>query len=104
MANEQAPWVQWASSNPPWLEPIKPFNVIANIHYVGSKGLGSHLITSAEGHIFIDGGLPQNAKQIMANVESLGFELDGVKILLNSHAHFDHSGGLREIKKSPALN
>ena len=99
MATEQAPWDQWARSNPPWVEPIKPFNVIANIHYVGTKGLGSYLITSADGHVLIDGGLPQNAKQIMANIETLGFELDDIKILLNSHAHFDHSGGLSEIKR-----
>ena len=92
-------WHQWGQSNPDWLESIAPFRVIGNIYYVGTQGIGAYLIQSDQGHILLDGGLPQNAKQIAANIDLLGFDLADVKYLINSHAHFDHSGGLSELKK-----
>jgi metallo-beta-lactamase class B len=82
-----------------WLTPTEPFPIIDGIYYVGSEGLGAYLFTSDEGHILLDGGLPENAVHIEANIAALGFALDGVKILLNTHAHFDHSGGLAELKR-----
>jgi metallo-beta-lactamase class B len=92
-------WHQWAEKNPDWVSPIEPFRVIGNIYYVGSEGIGAYLISSDAGHIVLDGGLPQNAKQIAHSVEALGFSLSDVKYLINSHAHFDHSGGLQELKE-----
>jgi len=96
--NQSAPWDQWSISNPTWVEAVKPFRIIGNIYYVGSKGLSSFLITSSGGHILIDGGLPQNADLIARNIQSLGFDVSDIIILLNSHAHFDHSGGLNALK------
>lgn len=93
------PWMRWGVSYPAWIERIEPFRVIGNIYYVGSKGLSSFLITSDKGHMLIDGGLPQNANLIIENIKELGFDIENVKILLNSHAHFDHSGGLQALKK-----
>jgi metallo-beta-lactamase class B len=90
--------MQWRDKVPDWFELIEPFKVINNIYYVGTRGLSSFLITSNEGHILIDGGMPQNADQIASNVKALGFNIKDVKILLNSHAHFDHSGGLKALK------
>ena len=52
-----------------------------------------------EGDILLDAALPESAPQIEANIKKLGFKLSDVKILLNSHAHFDHSGGLAQLKK-----
>lgn len=95
---EPAPWDQWSTAVPAWVEPVEPFRVIGNIYYVGSKGLSSFLVTSDEGHVLIDGGLPQNAELIAHNIHTLGFGIGDVKILLNSHAHFDHSGGLKALK------
>lgn len=92
------PWDEWAEKNPSWVEPIEPYHVFGNIYYVGSKGLGAYLITGNEGHILLDGGLPQNAPLIVESVEALGYDIKDVKILLNSHAHFDHSGGLAYLK------
>lgn len=93
------PWDTWAERNPSWVEPLEPFKIIGNVYYVGTKGIASYLITSEEGHILIDGGMPQNARLIAASIQALGFKLKEVKILLNSHAHFDHSGGLAELKE-----
>lgn len=96
--NTHHPWDNWAVSQPSWAAPREPFNIISNIYYVGSEGLSSFLITSEQGHVLMDGGLPQNADMIAANIKTLGFDIQDVKILLNSHAHFDHSGGLARLK------
>jgi metallo-beta-lactamase class B len=82
-----------------WNKPNVPFKVIGNIHYVGTAGLSSFLITTERGHILLDGALPESVAQIEANITALGFELGDIKYLLNSHAHFDHSGGLAKLKQ-----
>jgi metallo-beta-lactamase class B len=88
-----------ASQSPAsWTEVIEPFRVMGNTWFVGTAGLGMYLITTPEGHILIDAGLPETAEIVEANIEKLGFEVGDVKILLNSHAHFDHSGGLAKVK------
>lgn len=91
--------VQASGWPPPWLEATEPFHVMDGIYYVGSAGLGVYLITTPDGHILVDGGLPENAPQVAVSVAQLGFDLRDVRILLNTHAHFDHSGGLAELKR-----
>lgn len=81
-----------------WNKPHKPFHVIGNIYYVGAAGVSAFLITTPQGHILTDGALPESVTQIEANIKTLGFKLSDIKILLNSHAHFDHSGGLAKLK------
>ncbi len=81
-----------------WNAPFEPFNVIGNIHYVGASGVSAFLITTDEGHILIDGGMPQTAPLIIANIEALGFSIEDVRYLLNSHAHIDHAGGLARLQ------
>jgi len=65
---------------------------------VGATEVASYLVTTPEGHFVLDGGLPQTAPQILANIERLGFDPADVELLLNSHAHYDHAGGLAELK------
>jgi len=82
-----------------WNEPQKPFHIIGNLYYVGMKGVSAFLIKTSDGLILTDGGLPESAPVIEKNIQALGFKLSDVKLLLNSHAHFDHSGGLAQLKK-----
>jgi metallo-beta-lactamase class B len=82
-----------------WNRPVKPFRVVANIYYVGAEGVASYLITTPQGHILLDGGLPETVPHIQDSVKQLGFKLEDVKVLINSHAHFDHAGGLAQLKK-----
>ncbi|WP_326524533.1 subclass B3 metallo-beta-lactamase [Sphingomonas sp.] len=82
-----------------WNRPAQPFTVIGNVHYVGTDGLSAFLVTGPAGHVLIDGGLPESAPLIAANIRTLGFELKDVKYILINHAHFDHSGGLAELKR-----
>lgn len=82
-----------------WNKPTEPFHIAGNLYYVGTEGLASYLVVTNEGSILIDGALPDSVPQIEANIGKLGFKLKDVKIILNSHAHFDHSGGLAQLKK-----
>jgi metallo-beta-lactamase class B len=82
-----------------WNRPVEPFRIIGNIYYVGASDITSYLITTPRGHILIDSGFIETVPQIRANIEKLGFKLSDVKILLNSHAHYDHAGGLAELKR-----
>ena len=81
-----------------WNQPVKPFNVFGNTWYVGVGGLATVLLTSPKGHILLDGGLPQSAPVIEANIKALGFRLKDVKLIVNSHAHWDHSGGIAALQ------
>lgn len=82
-----------------WTAPTEPFKIADNLYYVGTEGLSSFLITTPQGHILIDGAMPSSAGPIEASIAKLGFKPADVKILLNTHAHFDHAGGLAELKK-----
>lgn len=82
-----------------WCEAAAPFRIADNVHYVGTKGLSAFLITGDKGHVLIDGGLPQSAPLIAANIRQLGFRVEDVRYLLINHAHFDHAGGLAELKR-----
>ena len=88
-----------AQSPANWTDTIAPFRVIDNVYYVGSAGLTAWLITTPQGHILLDVGLPQNARLVERNIRRLGFHLRDVRILLNTHAHFDHAGGLATLKR-----
>lgn len=81
-----------------WNQPQQPFNVAANTWYVGPQGLSALLITGPQGHILLDGALPQSAAQIERNIAALGFRIEDVKLIVNSHAHFDHAGGIAALQ------
>jgi metallo-beta-lactamase class B len=88
-----------ADDNANWVRPIKPYRVVGNIYYVGSEGLSAWLITSSQGHILLDSGpSADGAKLIERSIQQLGFQLADVKILINTHAHFDHAGGFAQLK------
>ena len=89
-----------AQNNPDWTEPFPPpFRIAGNLYYVGSKGLANYLVTTPEGNILINSDLEANVPMIEASIEKLGFKFKDTKILLISHAHFDHDAGSAKIKK-----
>jgi metallo-beta-lactamase class B len=91
---------QLAAQDPPdWSRPTEPFRIVGNVYWVGTYDLSSYLITSPEGHIVINTGLPDSVPQIRANIEALGFKLSDVKILTATHAHWDHVAGLAALKR-----
>lgn len=91
--------VAGAQDDPSWTEPFAPFRVAGNLFFVGTRGISSYLLTTPDGHILIDTGLDQTVAQIRANVENLGFAPRDIKIILSSHAHYDHVGGHAEMQR-----
>src|SRR5882724_2537866 len=82
-----------------WTEPFPAFRIAGNLYYVGSKGLANYLITTPQGHILINSDLEANVPLIRASIEKLGFKFSDIKILLISHAHWDHDAGSGMIKQ-----
>jgi metallo-beta-lactamase class B len=89
----------WAQS-PEWTEPFPAHKIADNLYYVGSKGLASYLITTPEGNIIVNSSLESSVPMIRASVEKLGFKFSDTKILLISHAHWDHDAGSAALKKT----
>ncbi len=82
-----------------WRQPFPGHRVIGNLHAVGTRDLGCFLITSDAGHILVNSGLEDSTAIIRENVESLGFRLEDIRILLTMQAHYDHAAALAEIKE-----
>jgi len=82
-----------------WTEPFPSFRIAGNLYYVGSKGLANYLVTTPQGNILINSDLERNVPMIEASIEKLGFHFKDTKILLISHAHWDHDAGSAMIKE-----
>jgi metallo-beta-lactamase class B len=82
-----------------WTLRQEPFRLFGNAYYVGTRGLSSVLITSDKGHVLIDGTLPEGAPMIADSIKALGFKIEDVKLIVNSHIHGDHAGGIPELQK-----
>src|SRR6478672_2325472 len=83
-----------------WNAPASPVRLYGNVYYVGTRGLSAILLTSDSGHVLIDAGLPESAEPIMAHIRALGFRVEDVKLIVNSHAHYDHAGGIAAIQRA----
>jgi metallo-beta-lactamase class B len=90
---------QTSAANTAWNKPQEPFRIYGNTYYVGVHGLSAVLVTSDQGDVLIDGDLDISVPQIAAHIKALGFKLSDIKLILNSHAHNDHAGGLSELQK-----
>jgi metallo-beta-lactamase class B len=83
-----------------WNAPREPYRVFGNTWYVGTGGLSAILITSDAGHVLIDGGLPQSAPPIDTAIRKLGFRAEDIRLILNSHEHYDHAGGIAALQRA----
>ncbi len=82
-----------------WTKPFPGHRVIGNLYAVGTYDLAVFLVTSADGHILINTGVEDSTSMIRKNIESVGFRLEDVKILLTMQSHWDHTAALAEIKQ-----
>ncbi|HEY6893488.1 MAG TPA: subclass B3 metallo-beta-lactamase [Rhodanobacteraceae bacterium] len=82
-----------------WTEPATPKNIYGNTYFVGTCGLSAILVTSKEGHVLIDGDVEEDAPLIEASIRALGFRLEDVRYILNSHEHYDHAGGIARLAR-----
>ena len=83
-----------------WNRPVDPFRVYGNTYYAGTAGLSVVLVTSDDGHLLLDGGLPQSAPIIDANIRRLGFRTEDVRLIVNSHEHYDHAAGIAALQRA----
>jgi metallo-beta-lactamase class B len=90
----------WAFDKTSWSQPQQPFRIYGNTWYVGTKGLSAILITSPQGHVLLDSTLADNLPQIEANIRALGFRVEDIRAILNSHAHPDHAGGIQALAEA----
>jgi metallo-beta-lactamase class B len=89
---------QYAPANADWNRPVPPFRIADNLYYVGVKGFASYLIVTPDGDMLLDTGFRETVPPVEASIRKLGFRVEDVHILLLSHAHFDHAGGLAGMK------
>jgi metallo-beta-lactamase class B len=89
---------QYAPANAKWNQPVPPFRIADNLYYVGAEGVASYLITTPAGDILIDTGFRETVPLVEASIRKLGFRVSDVRILLISHGHFDHAGGVAAMK------
>lgn len=75
-----------------------PVEIAPGVYFVGANDIASYLLDTGDGLILIDGGYAETAPIILANLRALGFDPRDVRVLLNTHAHFDHAGGLAALK------
>lgn len=92
-------WTEICKDWDDWDKPGPPFQIYGNTYYVGTCGIGAVLVTGDDGHFVIDSGTQAGASVVAANIEALGFEVSDVRILLHSHEHFDHVGGLSKLQR-----
>lgn len=94
------PWVQACEEWDEWDKPGPPFKIFGNTWYVGTCGISAILITTDDGHALIDSGTEAGADVVLANIRKLGFDPKDIKLLLGSHEHFDHVGGMAKIQQA----
>jgi len=82
-----------------WNARQEPFRIVGNTYYVGPRGLSAILITSDAGHVLLDGALPESAAGIASSVRALGFTVGDIRLIVNSHVHFDHAGAIAELQR-----
>jgi metallo-beta-lactamase class B len=83
-----------------WNKPREPFKIFGNSYFVGTDGLSAILIVGDAGLVLLDGGLEQSAARIDANIRKLGFKTEDVKLIVNSHGHYDHAGGIAALQRA----
>ena len=86
------------ASPPAWTQPMDPVHIAGELWDVGAKGISAFVLKTKDGLILLDAGMPASAPTLLGNIEKLGYRISDVKLIVTSHAHFDHAGGLAAVK------
>lgn len=95
---QQGAWAAQCSDDSGWDDPGPPFKVYGNTYYVGTCGIAAILVTGDKGDVLIDSGTEKGAAVVEANIRALGFDPANVKVLLMTHEHHDHVGGMARLQ------
>ena len=82
-----------------WSDSAPPVKIYGNVYDVGTCGIVVLLISGPQGSIVIDAAPADATSSVLANIERLGFRPSDVKVLLSTHEHVDHAGGLAALQK-----
>ena len=99
LANDNNLFIALAKKVLKWEEPTEPVQIAGPIYFVGTKGLGAFLITTSEGHILMNTGMPSSGPMIVDSIRKLGFKPEDIKLMINGHAHIDHAGAFAFFKQ-----
>ena len=99
LASDNHLFVFWANKLLKWEEPTDPVRIVGPIYFVGTEGLGVFLITTSEGHIVMNTGMPSSGPMIVESIRKLGFRPEDIKVIINAHAHIDHAGAMASFKR-----
>lgn len=91
LANNNKLFIELAKKALKWEEPAEPVKIAGPIYFVGTKGLGAFLITTSEGHILMNTGMPSSGPMIVDSIRKLGFKPEDIKLMINGHAHIDRA-------------
>ncbi len=80
------------------LQKIEPYKAFDNVYYVGICWVSAWLITSPRGHVLIDTLYGHFTEQLLAHIRTVGFDPKDIKLVVVTHGHFDHAGGLAKLK------
>ncbi len=83
-----------------WRQPVAPFRIADNTWYIGTAAVSALAVTTKDGAIVVDGGMPQAANMLLSNLRTAGVQPSGVRFILHSHAHADHAGPLAAVKRA----
>ncbi|WP_425603375.1 subclass B3 metallo-beta-lactamase [Luteimonas endophytica] len=101
-AQDTAPLPQLRAYEVPaaWRQPVAPLRIAERTWQIGTAGLSAILLQGSEGAVLIDGGMPQAADHLLANLQALGLAPADLKLILHSHAHADHVGPLAALRRA----
>jgi metallo-beta-lactamase class B len=99
LANDNKLFLSLARKALKWEEPADPVRILGPLYFVGTRGLGVFLFTTAEGHILMNTGMPSSGPMIVESIRKLGFRPEDIKVMINGHAHVDHAGAFAYFKK-----
>jgi len=83
-----------------WRQPVAPVRIADHTWAIGTAGITALLLTTGDGAVLVDGGLPQVADMLLANMRTLGVAPGDLKLILTSHVHGDHVGAIAAIKRT----
>ena len=84
------------------LNKIEPYKAFDNVYYVGICWVSAWLITSPNGHVLIDTLYGPYTSQLLENIRTLGFDPKDIKLVVVTHGHVDHAGGIGQLKSDLA--
>ena len=92
-------WAYTCKDSDDWEKPAPPVRIHGNSYFVGTCGISAILVTGSAGHVLIDGGTERDADLIADNIRELGFRVSDIRLILTSHEHSDHAGGIAKLQK-----